>query len=292
MHLSPNSDGFICREHSSARSLYRLAGLIAMLAALSPAGIAQRSSPAHAPARSRPAIRRSSSTTPHSGARRARTSLPFPLFGDSFDFDDPYSSGYPVASDPPPFLLHAVRAMGGSADSMGRPENGRFESEPASNQPLMIELQGGRYVRVKNAAIDGEALPLSFGSQNLGSQNPQLQNLQSQNLFQSDRAPKTSQPAPSNLGQSNRAPLIATGTRAPDLPPAVLVFHDGRTEEVRDYTIADGILYARGDFYTDGYWNKKIDLTTLDLAQTLQANASRNVKFVLPSSPNEVITRP
>jgi len=169
--------------------------------------------------------------------------------------------------------------MGGSADSLGRPENGRFENdrEPPSYQPLMIELQGGRYVRVKDAAIDGEALPLNFGSQN---------------LLQSQSAPKASQPAPSNLGQSNRAPLIATGTRAPDLPPAVLIFHDGRSEEVRDYTIADGILYARGDFYTDGYWNKKIDLTTLDLAQTLQANASRSVKFVLPSSPNEVITRP
>ena len=76
------------------------------------------------------------------------------------------------------------------------------------------------------------------------------------------------------------------------LPPAVLIFHDGHREEVRDYTIADGTLYARGDYYTDGYWNKKIDLASLNVPQTLQANADRNVKFVLPSSPNEVITRP
>ena len=52
------------------------------------------------------------------------------------------------------------------------------------------------------------------------------------------------------------------------------------------------MLYARGDYYTDGYWNKKIDLATLNVAETMQANASRSVKFTLPSSPNEVITRP
>jgi hypothetical protein len=71
-----------------------------------------------------------------------------------------------------------------------------------------------------------------------------------------------------------------------------LVFRDGHKEEVRDYSIADGVLYARGDFYTDGYWNKNISLSSLDVAQTLQANAERGVKFVLPSAPNEVITRP
>ena len=60
--------------------------------------------------------------------------------------------------------------------------------------------------------------------------------------------------APTN---SNSAPAIAATPPAHDLPPALLVFRDGHTEEVRDYTIADGILYARGDFYTDGYWAGK-----------------------------------
>jgi hypothetical protein len=91
-------------------------------------------------------------------------------------------------------------------------------------------------------------------------------------------------------------PLTLTSSTAAvpahDLPPAILVFRDGHTEEVRDYTIADGTLYARGDYYTDGYWNKKIALSTLNVAETLQANATRNIIFVLPSSPNEVITRP
>ncbi len=79
--------------------------------------------------------------------------------------------------------------------------------------------------------------------------------------------------------------------KAAALPAAVLVFRDGHREEVRDYTIANGMLYARGDFYSDGYWNKNIDLAAVNLPETLHANAERNVKFALPSSPNEVITR-
>lgn len=84
----------------------------------------------------------------------------------------------------------------------------------------------------------------------------------------------------------------AAAPAARELPAAILIFRDGHSEEVHDYTIADGSLYARGDFYTDGYWNKKIDLSALNLAATTQTNSARNVKFVLPSSPNEVITRP
>jgi hypothetical protein len=204
-------------------------------------------------------------------AHRQHDSSFLALFGDS-GFDDLYSSGYPVASQPPTILMQAARDMGGPADYLARPENDR---EPASNQPLMIELQGGRYVRVSNALPEDEALPLNMAPQSSGS-----------------LGSKSSHPARPAASQSNGAPIIAAETPARDLPPVVLVFRDGRTEEVRDYTIADGMLYARGDFYTDGYWNKKIDLSTLDLAKTSQANATRNVKFILPSSPNEVITRP
>jgi hypothetical protein len=156
-----------------------------------------------------------------------------------------------------------------SANSMG---SAISSPSPQSSQPLLIELQGGRYVRVTDSAIDGEALPLNLNSNNLNSNS-------------NNAHPK------SPRSEFTAAPLIAA-TPAPDLPPAILIFRDGHSEEVRDYTIADGSLYARGDYYTDGYWNKKIDLSTLDVTQTLQANANRNVKFMLPSSPNEVITRP
>jgi hypothetical protein len=187
------------------------------------------------------------------------SSLPFPFFGDSFDPNDIYSSGYPVASQAPPFLMEALRSLSGGpgAGPMGPAMGAVSAREPSSSEPLMIELQNGRYVRVKSSAADGEAAPIS-------------------------------------LSKDSGAALsrVAAAPASPVLPAAVLIFHDGHREEVRDYSIADGSLYARGDFYTDGYWNKKIDLANLDVAQTRQANLARNVKFVLPSSPNEVITRP
>jgi hypothetical protein len=192
------------------------------------------------------------------------TSLPFPFFTDFFNPDDIYSTGYPVASEPPIVLLKAARDMAGSREYFSRPEN---YSAPTSPQPLVIELQNGRYVRINSTPANGEVLPQKLGS--IGAQD----------------ATVTSH-------HSNPSPTIAASSPAHDLLPAVLVFRDGHSEEVRDYTIADGILYARGDFYIDGYWNKKIALSTLNLAQTFQANSARNVKFVLPTSPNEVITRP
>jgi len=143
---------------------------------------------------------------------------------------------------------------------MGQALGSPGSHQPSSSDPLMIELQNGQYVRVNHAAVDGDALPLKF-------------------------APDHSQT------NSARPPTIAA-TRSQPLPAAVLIFRDGHAEEVRDYTIADGTLYARGDFYTDGYWNKKIALNTLNIPETMHANATRNVNFVLPSSPNEVITRP
>jgi hypothetical protein len=178
----------------------------------------------------------------------AYTSLPFPFFGDSFNPDDVYSTGYPVASQPPVIFLQAARALASPADYPG--------AVPSTPQPLVIELQNGHYVRVNRTPANGEALQLAL-------------------------APATA-----------TATAITTPSPARDLPPALLVFRDGHSEEVRDYAIADGILYARGDYYTDGYWTKKIALSTVDAAQTLEANAKRNVKFILPSSPNEVITRP
>ncbi|MFZ0761598.1 MAG: hypothetical protein WAM69_16750 [Candidatus Sulfotelmatobacter sp.] len=236
--------------------------LLALLTTLTPCAAGQRQGlgqrVAHAaPVRS--AIPRFSLPTGNftfaPGARRSAgfrrlspyTSLPFPFFGDSFSPDDIYSTGYPIASQPPVILLQAASAMGVPMDYSNQPDDNR---EPPAPQPLMIELQNGRYVRVSGPAADGEALPL----------------------------------AP--------APVIAASSPAADLPPVVLVFRDGRSEKVRDYAISGGILYARGNFYTDGYWNKKIELSTLNLAQTLQANKNHGVRFVLPSSPNEVITRP
>jgi hypothetical protein len=76
------------------------------------------------------------------------------------------------------------------------------------------------------------------------------------------------------------------------LPPVLLVFRDGHREAVREYVMADGVLHARGDYWVDGYWNKKVPFSVLDLPATVAANQEIGVAFVLPSGPNVVVTRP
>jgi hypothetical protein len=205
-------------------------------------------------------------------------SLPFPFFGDSFDPNDIYSTGYPVASQPPPFALEAARAFANSSGPTGLAPVLDNNRESASSQPLMLELQNGQYIRMNaNAAEVDDAHDLTAATGKTPNKNAQPAKL----VRNHSSSPADSSPAPD---------LAASRPR--ELPPATLIFRDGHSEEVRDYTIADGILYARGDYYSDGYWNKKIGLTALNIPETLQANAARNVNFVLPSSPNEVITRP
>jgi hypothetical protein len=268
-----------------------LPAICAALLALAPYAAAQRTAHAVAP---HPAIPHFNSPAGSFAFGRAAyasrfrrsspyTSLPFPFFTDFFNPDDIYSSGYPVASQPPVILLQAARALAGPADYLGRTDSDRTENdrEPAIPQPLVIELQNGRYVRVNSTPSNGEALPLALAPDRALSEQPQPS--------------KSTSSHSTRLASSNITPQPPTIAGIPpqhDLQPALLVFRDGHSEEVRDYTIADGTLYARGDYYTDGYWTKKIDLSTLNVAQTLEANTKRDVKFVLPSSPNEVITRP
>ncbi len=254
-------------KRSAQRSIpAKLASSLAVVALLTTLAAAQRAAhPAPHPAISHaPAGSFAFAQSKHPYGRRSpRTSLPFPFLDDFFNSEDLYSTGYPVSSQPPAILLQAVRALSGTSNSLAQPKN---PSRPASShQPLMLELQNGRYVRITSTAANGEVLPDYSRARGSNTKPEKLTN------------PKSPLPAAS---------------RAQNLPPAVLVFRDGHTEEVSDYTIADGTLYARGDYYTDGYWNKKIAISTLDVPQTLEANTTRSVKFVLPSSPNEVITRP
>jgi len=138
------------------------------------------------------------------------------------------------------------------ANSLGK------TSEPAKpdSQSLLIELQGDRYVSLTNAPSPANA------------------------------------PEPTIIPRPLKKQPAQKLAPARELLPITLLFRDGHHEDVRDYTIADGVIYARGDFYTDGYWNKKIELSALDLPETLKSNEARGVRFVLPNAPNEVITRP
>jgi hypothetical protein len=116
----------------------------------------------------------------------------------------------------------------------------------------MIELQGDRYVQ-----ISGD---------------------------QPSRAQMIDSPAPAKLVTRTDASASPT--------PAVLIFRDGHREEVTGYTIADSCLYVTSNYTRTGYWIQKIELSTLNLPETIAANSSHDHKFQLPSSPNEVIVGP
>jgi len=77
-----------------------------------------------------------------------------------------------------------------------------------------------------------------------------------------------------------------------ELPPAVLVFRDGRQEELSNYTIMSGMIYSKSDYWATGAWTKKIQIADLDVPATLKLNQEHGLNFVLPSGPNEVVMRP
>jgi hypothetical protein len=77
-----------------------------------------------------------------------------------------------------------------------------------------------------------------------------------------------------------------------ELPPAVLVFRDGRQEEVKRYMIMGTVIYTRADYWSTGSWTRKIAIADLDVPATLRLNQGRGAKFGLPSGPDEVVVRP
>jgi len=124
--------------------------------------------------------------------------------------------------------------------------------------PLVIELRAGHYVRV-----DAGDTSASTAIEPHAAVDP-------------------------SSGASEAAPVpLASPT-----PSTILVFRDGRQEEISDYTITGGVLYAQANYYTQGAWNRGIELSSLNLSATLNENRARGVRFQLPSAPNEVIVGP
>jgi hypothetical protein len=202
---------------------------------------------------------RMSHASPHfaSGFNRGSFARPsfYPLaFSDPFYSDYLLSTGYPVASQPPMIFLQGPPA------SAPAPER-----SPSPTQPLMIELRGDRYVRVSGPETSGAEMI-------------------DRNAIEREKTDRMSESQP----RSERQPAAPPATAL----PAVLIFRDGHREEISDYTIANGILYAQSDYYTTGSWNRKIELSSLNLPETVASNQSRGAHFLLPSFPNEVVVGP
>jgi hypothetical protein len=77
-----------------------------------------------------------------------------------------------------------------------------------------------------------------------------------------------------------------------ELPPTVLVYRDGHTEELMSYSIIGSSIYTKSDYWTNGAWTRTIQIADLDIPSTLKQNQQRGVKFELPSGPDEVMIRP
>jgi len=178
---------------------------------------------------------------------------PFPAslyLGTPFWADDYYSNGEQA---PQVYVIQGPSAPQQRSD---------FE-KPKPIVPVMIELQGDRYIRY----APGEASNSQSGSASAAS---------SAIRAVSSKTNTTSFASPTPVEEA----------------PAVFVFRDGHREESSDYSIISGVIYSRGDYWTSGSWSKKILLADLDVPATMQANRERGVHFRLPNAPNEVITRP
>lgn len=86
--------------------------------------------------------------------------------------------------------------------------------------------------------------------------------------------------------------LAEKQTKAKPLPPAVLVYRDGHTEELSSYSIIGGSIHTKSNYWTTGVWTRTIPVADLDIPATLQQNEKRGVDFELPSSPDEIMLRP
>lgn len=173
-----------------------------------------------------------------------------PFFHRGFFLGGPiFYSDY--AYEPPPIAPPQVVVVQAPAVAA------QTKEEPRPVQPLLIEWQGDRFVRIAGA------------EENHPSRVPP------------DYAAGFDAKASGNSATARR-----------ELPPALLVFRDGHQEETTNYAIVDGVLYSYPDYWAAGSWTKRILIADLDLPATLTQNQQRGSKFTLPAGPHQVVTRP
>ena len=263
----------------------RKAILFALLAVTAPLALAQKgtattpaSDPTNFPGPGSRAARLGSTLNfaPWGHRRGSPRFSPLSFLTDPF-LSELYGSSYPPTASSPVIRLQSA------AESLAPPG----DQGPQPGQPLLIELRGDRYVRISSNGTESDeprGQPDYFRemSGGAGAKSGRSQpDTGKTNVLRS--RPRASR------GQVNNKNALAAGVLPHQLAPTVLVYRDGRREQIREYSIADGVLYARSDYYAVGYWNKTIELVALDLPQTVKANQERGVKFVLPDSPNNVV---
>jgi hypothetical protein len=193
----------------------------------------------------------------HLSHRLPRNSFPgssylYPDLGGGYYSDEQYDEQY---------------ADEGAAPQVVRVKPAAAEDSPQKMKrgPLLIEWQGDRYVRFGGAE----------------------ETLGSGTAADPDYAESTMTKPP--IKQTSAAQKTLTESSGAVSSPVILVYRDGHREEIPDYAIANGVIYAHGTSWQNGYWTKQIPLSALDAPATMHANQQRGVKFMLPSAPNVVI---
>jgi hypothetical protein len=189
----------------------------------------------------------------------------------------PYWADYAPTSNPIPSVI-VVQAPAPPAQSPAT----KIE-EPKSSAPLMIEWQGDRYVRRSSTSENSRAHPPDY----IAEETPSAAKVAkaANSPVDAKHPPRFSATRADQGGQTfDQAKNAQTPTR--------FIFRDGHHEQSNDYSIISGVIYARGDYWTTGQWSKQIRVSDLDLPATIQANESVGVHFRLPTSPNEILTRP
>jgi len=173
---------------------------------------------------------------------------PHPFGPGAIFLGDPFYGDYPVEplTVPPPQVV------------VVQPASAAATPPETVSEPLMIELQGNRYVR--------------FGGR--------------------QQSAERGTNAPPDYTEAEAHTSALQGPAQPELAPAILIFRDGHREQVPEYAIVGGTLYASGDYWQSGHWTKNIQISALNLPATIQANHDAGIKFTLPAAPNEVVTRP
>jgi hypothetical protein len=169
-----------------------------------------------------------------------------------FYADDEFDYG-PVAPEAPPVQV-----------VLQQPQQPPQPPAPAASpvESLLMENHNGQWVRVPTGS-EMPAIPQSTKPDST----------------------KASAPNPGFVELPVTAPPI------PALPPAVIVFRDGHTEEVAKYMIQGETLFTNADYWSTGSWTRKIPLSDVDIPASLKLNKERGTKFNLPSGPNEIVIR-
>jgi hypothetical protein len=148
-----------------------------------------------------------------------------------------------------PWLEGSGTAQAGQATYIVLPPQAATSPKPVEEakpvQPLMMELRGGRFVRVGIPSTEPEPI--------------------------------------------GKAAVATPPIKSAESGPVALMFRDGHSESVSDYSIIGGRLYVAANYFQSGSWMRTIELSALNLPATVDANRRAGVAFVLPSGPNVVV---